>query len=98
MNTLESTEAASVFGLLSDETRIRIVAALYHEWHRSPDDPCLTFSSLYDRVGGDDSGQFNYHLRRLRDGLVDQREDGYTLTPLGVCLAQLVADENVAIV
>lgn len=85
-------EAAGLFELLSDETRIRIVAELYRQWQPTPESPCLPFSTLHGRIGGD-SGRFNYHLRRLRDGLVDKRSDGYALTPLGIRLGQLVVDD-----
>lgn len=88
----DPAEAAGLFELLSDETRVRIIGELYEQCQRTPDAPCLPFSALYDRVGGDDSGRFNYHLKRLREGLVEKRGDGYALTPLGVRLASLVAD------
>ncbi len=85
---------ADCFDLLSDETRVRIVGALYRQWQRSPDDPCLSFSTLYDRVEAEDSGRFNYHLNRLRDDLVCECDGGYTLSPLGVSLGQFVADDS----
>lgn len=93
----DTSAAADLFALLGNETRVRIVAVLYDHWYHSPETPCLPFSALYARVDGEDSGQFNYHLRRLREGLVERRADGYALTPLGICLAQLIADEKVAI-
>lgn len=92
----EPAAAADVFELLGNETRVRIVAALYGQWQAAPGQPCLTFSELCERVGVADTGQFNYHLRRLRDVLIDKREAGYALTPLGVCLGQLIAAESPA--
>lgn len=89
-------EAAGLFDLLSDETRVRIVKELYRHWQCNPNDPCMPFSTLYARIDGEDSGRFNYHLSRLCDGLVDKRDDGYTLSPLGICLGQLVADDGPA--
>lgn len=86
----DARSAAGLFDQLSDATRIGIVTALFRQWERCPEDPCLTFSQLYERVDIDDSGRFNYHLKRLRDELVERREDGYTLTPLGIYLAPLV--------
>lgn len=86
-------EAAGLFELLSDETRVSIVQTLYCQWVRTPEAPCLPFSALHDRVGGD-SGRFNYHLKRLRNGLVEKRADGYALTPLGIRLGGLVADDG----
>lgn len=90
-------ETAGLFELLSDETRIRIITELYRQWQRTPDTPCLSFSALHDRVGGDDSGRFNYHLRRLRNGLVEKRDGGYALTALGIRLAPLAADGAIPI-
>ena len=88
--------AAGLFELLSDETRVRIVRELYHHWQRAPDDPCLPFSTLCARVEGDDSGRFNYHLNRLCGTLVDKREHGYALSPLGICLGQFVSEDGPA--
>lgn len=89
----DPTATAGLFDLLSDETRVRIVAALYHHWQHAPDDPCLPFSALRERVDAADSGRFNYHLGRLRGVLVRECAEGYTLSPLGVCLGQFVAED-----
>lgn len=91
-------DAAGLFKLLGDETRITILRELYRHWRRSPEEPCLPFSTLYERVGGGDSGQFNYHLKRLEDRLVERRTAGYTLTPRGIYLAQLIADDDLSII
>jgi len=66
------------FWLLSDETRIAILRAL---WEAS-NDP-LSFTKLRARVGNPNSGQFNYHLGKLRDHFVSKGETGYTLTQAG---------------
>jgi len=92
----DPTATAGVFDLLSDETRVRIVAALYTHRQRSPDDPCLPFSALRERVDAEDSGRFNYHLAKLRGVLVRDCDDGYTLSPLGVYLGQFVAADGPA--
>lgn len=89
----DPTATASLFDLLSDETRVRIVAELYHQWQHSPDDKSLPFSALRERVDAADSGRFNYHLDQLRGILVCRCPEGYTLSPLGVCLGQFVAEE-----
>lgn len=86
--------AAGLFALLSDGTRVRIVQELYDHWRCDPEAPCLPFSELYSRVDAEDSGRFNYHLERLCDTLVDKRQSGYALTPLGIRLAQLVSDDG----
>lgn len=86
--------AAGLFALLSDGTRVRIVQELYAHRRCAPEAPCLAFSDLYSRVDAEDSGRFNYHLERLCDTLVEKRESGYALTPLGTRLAQLVSDDG----
>lgn len=65
------------FGLLGNETRIEILHAL-----GEADEP-LAFSTLYDRVGMRDSGQFNYHLEKLVGHFVRKAADGYTLSRKG---------------
>lgn len=93
----DSQSAAGLFKLLGDETRVDIVLERYRHWQRAPDDPYLSFSRLFEAVGGNDSGQFNYHLKRLQTALVVHHENGYMLAPRGIYLAQLVADEELAI-
>lgn len=66
------------FWLLSDETRIAILRAL---WDAASDH--LAFTELREHVGNPDSGQFNYHLGKLREHFVSKNEDGYTLTQAG---------------
>jgi ssDNA-binding Zn-finger/Zn-ribbon topoisomerase 1 len=66
------------FWLLSDQTRIAILQAL---WEASNDS--LSFTVLRERVGNPNSGQFNYHLGKLRGHFVSRGEDGYTLTQAG---------------
>lgn len=77
--------AVETFTLLSDETRVRILVAL-SEASECP----LRFSELRSRVGVADSGQFNYHLDRLRGRLVVKTEDGYALTETGRAVARLL--------
>lgn len=81
---------ASIFALLSDETRLRIVRAL-----AAADPEPLGFTALRERVGARDAGRFNYHLGRLRDRLVEKTADGYVLTEAGA-VAAAVIDEPLA--
>lgn len=71
-------DVEAAFSMLSDETRLDILRALY-----AADEP-LSFSELRERVGTRDSGQFNYHLGKLTEHFVDQGEAGYELGPAGV--------------
>ncbi|WP_123538752.1 winged helix-turn-helix domain-containing protein [Halosimplex salinum] len=73
------------FTLLSNETRVRILAAL-----ADSDAEAVRFSDLRSRVGVTDSGQFNYHLEKLRGELVAKTDDGYALTDAGGRVADLL--------
>ncbi|ACV46481.1 conserved hypothetical protein [Halomicrobium mukohataei DSM 12286] len=75
---VETADPETVFGALSDGTRVDILLALWDADGRS-----ATFSDLREEVGMADSGQFNYHLDKLRDRFVRQTDDGYTLTLAG---------------
>jgi DNA-binding transcriptional ArsR family regulator len=66
------------FWLLSDGTRVAILRAL---WAAEAD--AVTFSDLRERVGNPNSGQFNYHLGKLREHFVAKTGDGYELTQAG---------------
>ena len=65
------------FATLGNETRLGILQAL----GRAGED--LSFSVLRDRVGVEDSGQFNYHLEQLVGHFVRKTEDGYQLRRAG---------------
>lgn len=78
-----------VFGVVANETRIAIIRALWDEHTSNPeavDGPRsapVAFSTLRERVGVADSGQFNYHLDQLVPEFVQHREGGYALTHAG---------------
>ncbi|MFC7139462.1 hypothetical protein ACFQMA_06365 [Halosimplex aquaticum] len=76
---------SDTFTLLSNETRVRILAAL-----ADADEETVRFSDLRTRVDVTDSGQFNYHLDRLRGDLVAKTDDGYALTESGRAVASLL--------
>ena len=80
----QSIEPEAVFDLLSDRSRMQILDALYTAWFADPESPCLAFSELYSEVEVSDSGQFTYHLNRLCGILLEKRDAGYALTPLGI--------------
>lgn len=68
---------AEAFSILGNELRLTILQVLWEA-----DDP-LTFAELRDRVGRDDSGNFNYHLGRLVDDFVRKSAEGYELRYAG---------------
>lgn len=73
---IETLPPAEAFALVGDETRFAILEALAEA------DASVAFTELRERVGVRDSGQFNYHLRKL-DGRFVAKDDGYRLTPAG---------------
>jgi DNA-directed RNA polymerase subunit RPC12/RpoP len=75
---VERRSPTAVFSLLGDETRVGILEAL----GETPND-AVPFAVLRERVGVPDSGQFNYHLGRLRGPFVRRTDEGYRLTYAG---------------
>jgi hypothetical protein len=82
----EDPAPAEAFGALADTTRLEILRALDGTYKRT-----RSFSALRSAVGVSDSGQFNYHLSRLRPHFVEKDGDGYRLTPAGRKVARAVA-------
>lgn len=66
-----------VFSLLANNTRIRIVQALWEF------DTPTSFSKLATEVGAPDMGNFNYHLDKLAPHFVRQTDMGYELQQTG---------------
>jgi len=80
-------EVDELFALLGNETRMALLRAL---WNRldfvryvTENRSGTSYSDLLAAVPTDDSGNVNYHLRKLDGVLVDRRDEGYVLTPLG---------------
>jgi hypothetical protein len=69
--------------LLSHEVRAEILIALAERMQEQPRDETLRFSELRHRVGHDDPGNFNYHLKRLLGSLVEKTDEGYRLSDVG---------------
>ena len=80
----------SALDLLSNETRFEILRALANQQFEEPGAPGMTFSDLFDEASTEDSGNFNYHLKRLLDSLVTKEEDCYQLTHGGIQLFSLL--------
>lgn len=70
-------------GLVSHEVRAGILVALAEHQREHPRAAALSFSDLRERVGHDDPGNFNYHLKRLLGTLVEKTEEGYRLSDVG---------------
>jgi DNA-binding transcriptional ArsR family regulator len=86
----DAARAAEAFAVLSDETRLAILLALWEAY--DPDDPDrgVSFSALREALNDPDSGGFSYHLGKLQDRFVRETEDGYALSLVGLQFAQAV--------
>ena len=78
-------DPADAFALLGDPVRLAIVTALH-----DADGP-VSFSTLYERVDVDDTGQFNYHRDQLVPHFLRRTDDGHELTASGQRVARAVA-------
>lgn len=72
MDTPTSPASDAAFELVGNETRLAILRALW----TMPDDT-VSFSELRRAAGNPDSGQFNYHLKKLLGTFVQKTDDGY---------------------
>lgn len=79
----ESADHATVFELVSDETRLAILRALVEFRRDRGPDEWPTFSELRKRAGVGDASNFNYHLDRLLGRFVEKRDGTYRLTYQG---------------
>jgi len=82
--------AVDAFKLLSAETRLAILLALWEAYEPFADDNTLSFSELRDRVDYDTSGNFSYHLQKLEGHFVESTSDGYRLQQAGHKLVRTV--------
>ena len=95
--SLENSDGVSVataFELLGEETRLRIIDALYTA-NRADSEEAVRFSQLREAVGVQDTGQFNYHLNRLLGTFVIRTDDGYVLSSAGEAVGRLLAAHSV---
>jgi len=79
-----------VFELLGNEIRMGILRALWAAYDPLSTENALSFSELYEAVPVSDSGQFNYHLDKLRGRYVERTDGGYEFRPVGLKLVQSV--------
>jgi hypothetical protein len=70
-------------GLVNHDVRAAILVALADHQRDHPREPTLRFSTLRERVGHDDPGNFNYHLKRLVGSFVEKHDEGYRLSEVG---------------
>lgn len=91
MTDVFEDELDDVFGLVADRTRLEILRVLWEErterdkqTKQDQQGTPVSFSTLRERVGVEDSGRFNYHLNKLVPRFVADEDDGYSLTYAGV--------------
>jgi hypothetical protein len=82
------SDPANTVSLLANETRAAILRELGEHLNEVGEPP--SFSTLRERVGVADSGQFNYHLGQLEGPFLEARSDGYSLTPFGARVVGLL--------
>lgn len=82
--------ATDAFKLLSDETRLAILLALWEAHDPTATADSVTFSELYDRVNVRDSGTFTYHLDKLVGHFVEETAGGYRLRNSGLKIVRAV--------
>lgn len=84
------SRATDAFELVGNETRLAILLALWEAYDPHSEHNAVPFSTLRDRVGMRDSGQFNYHLGKLDGQFVRKTDDGYALRRSGLMLVQSI--------
>lgn len=72
------------FESLSHPVRLGILEALGERLKEQPAEPTIGFSDLRREVGMRDSGNFNYHLDKLRGRFVRNTDGGYQITSAGL--------------
>lgn len=84
-----TTSADEAFALLSNDTRIAILRALWEA--TDPTDPRpVSFSDVRERVAVRDPGRLNYHLNKLTAHFIRRVEDGYELRETGRRIVRLL--------
>ena len=84
------SRVAETFKLLSNETRLAILLALWEAYEPHSNADSLSFTALRDRVGVRQGGQFNYHLDQVVGEFVEKTDEGYALLRKGRMLVQSI--------
>lgn len=85
----DTTAKNKAFSLLSDETRLEILQALWME-HEPSDSSPMRFADLRDRISADDPGGIYYHLDKLTTHFVRHTEEGYELREAGKRIVRIL--------
>ncbi|MEF8813561.1 MAG: hypothetical protein V5A55_07050 [Halovenus sp.] len=76
-------DAIEAFELLSNQTRLAILLALWESVEANDERHGVPFSELADRIDYDSPGNFNYHLKKLTGRYVRKTDRGYLPTEAG---------------
>lgn len=93
LGTVTSTvddRTTEAFEVLGNETRLAILLALWNASEPGLEADGVSFSTLRDRVGIRQGGQFNYHLDKLTGRFIEQTDEGYRLRHAGQKIVQTV--------
>lgn len=82
--------ATATVEMLANETRLRVILALGRRQAERPTEPAVGFAELRRLADVEDSGNFAYHLDRLRDWFVTHTDAGYVLTDAGTQVASVL--------
>lgn len=87
-STADTGVDAAPFSTLGNETRLRIVDALYERTVATGSQDDCSYSRLREAADVRDNGNFNYHLNELRDRFVEKADGAYHLTFSGFEVAK----------
>lgn len=87
---MAESDSTAAFEILADGTRVAMLRALADRMRETPTEPWLGFSDLRERAGVRDSGNFSYHLDRLRGRFVRKTDEGYALTYAGIAVTSAI--------
>lgn len=93
--TSEALSPDDAFTLVGNETRIDILQTLWTAYEPYAVDNAVPFSELFDRVGAEDTGNFNYHLGKLTGHFVRRTDGGYELSAPGFRIVRAIVGGGV---
>jgi len=85
----DASTGKEAFQLLSDETRLELLQALWEAYDPANPSP-MGFADLRERVSADDPGGIHYHLDQLTTHFVRRTEEGYELRESGKRIVRML--------
>lgn len=85
------SKAAEVLSFVGDPIRLRILSTLYNTSSEPDPQPrAINYTDLQEAVNVEDSGRFNYHLKKLTGHFVKSVDGGYRLLDPGKEIVRLL--------